>query len=255
MISENAGGHWHGAVREHHISGISHPVRHRRRLSGRTVPTLVSKRLRLPEMQLYGILPGSRAERIPVQSLPASNVRHGQEGHAPHASAADSLVLSDRSLFRGQTQNCSGPVKNEKWGGIVHADAGRRRRHQRHAPAGCQQSCCTGCKNRMRRLQKLPEFVRRGAGRKKVRTRRSALAAQSHQQPESVSARHLSRSLPTAPGVPGRILLPLQSQKNRRSDLQPLSKGCSNILCPAALSRYAHKIFRKCMTEQVDGGL
>ena len=143
MISENAGGHWHGAVREHHISGISHPVRHRRRLSGRTVPTLVSKRLRLPEMQLYGILPGSRAERIPVQSLPASNVRHGQEGHAPHASAADSLVLSDRSLFRGQTQNCSGPVKNEKWGGIVHADAGRRRRHQRHAPAGCQQSI--GC--------------------------------------------------------------------------------------------------------------
>ena len=40
---------------------------------------------------------------------------------------------------------------------------------RRHAPAGRQQSCCAGCKNRMRRLPKLSEPVRRGVVREKVR--------------------------------------------------------------------------------------
>ena len=44
---------------------------------------------------------------------------------------------------------------------------------------------------------------RRYAGHEKVRTRRPALAAQSHQKPESVPARHLPRPLPTASGVSG----------------------------------------------------
>ena len=105
MISENAGGHWHGTRREHHISGISHSFQYRRCLPGGIIPASVSKRLRLPEMWVYGILPSSRTEHVPVPRLSASNVRHGRDGHAPHAPAADGLVLDDLSLCHGQTRH------------------------------------------------------------------------------------------------------------------------------------------------------
>ena len=63
------------------------------------------------------------------------------------------------------------------------------------------------------------------------------LAAQGYQQPESVSARHISRPLYTASGVSGRVLLPFQSPKNRRSNLLAPSKSRRCILRSAALSR------------------
>ena len=137
----------------------------------------------------------------------------------------------------GQGEDCGGAVKNGKRGCAVHADAGRGRRHEQNTSASRRQSCCTGCKNRMRRLQKLSELVWRCAGRKKVRNRRFTLATQSHQQPESVSARHISRSLYTASVLFGRVLLPLQSPKNRRSDLHAPGKSRRCIMRPAALSR------------------
>ena len=56
-------------------------------------------------MRLYGILPGLWTEHVPVPRLPASNVRHGRDGHALHASAADGLVLGDLSLCHGQTRH------------------------------------------------------------------------------------------------------------------------------------------------------
>ena len=78
MISENAGGHWHGTRREHHIWGVSHQLQHKGGLPGGIIPASVSKRLCLPEMRLYGILPSSRAEHVPVPRLSASNVRHSR---------------------------------------------------------------------------------------------------------------------------------------------------------------------------------
>ena len=50
-------------------------------------------------------LPGSRAKCVPVPRLPASNVRHGWDGHAPHTSAVDGLVLGDLSVCHGQTRH------------------------------------------------------------------------------------------------------------------------------------------------------
>ena len=105
MISENAGGHWYGTSREHHVSGISHPLQHGRHLPGGIIPASVSERLRLPEMRLYGILPGSWTEHVPVPRLPASDLHHGRDSHAPHASAVDGLVLGDLSLCHGQTRH------------------------------------------------------------------------------------------------------------------------------------------------------
>ena len=105
MISENAEGHWHGTRREHPISEISRPFQHRECLPGGIISASVSKRLRLHEMRLYGILPGSRAKCVPVPRLPASDFHHGWDGHAPHASAADRLVLGDLSLCHGQTRH------------------------------------------------------------------------------------------------------------------------------------------------------
>ena len=46
-----------------------------------------------------------RAECVTVPRLPASNVRHGWDGHALHAPAADRLVLGDLSLCHGQTRH------------------------------------------------------------------------------------------------------------------------------------------------------
>ena len=51
MISENAGGHWHGTRREHHIWGGSHQLQHKGGLPGGIIPVSVSKRLRLSEMR------------------------------------------------------------------------------------------------------------------------------------------------------------------------------------------------------------
>ena len=82
MISEKAGGHWYGTSREHHVSGISHPLQHGRHLPGGIIPASVSERLRLPEMRLYGILPGSWTEHVPVPRLPASDLHHGRDSHA-----------------------------------------------------------------------------------------------------------------------------------------------------------------------------
>ena len=111
MISENAGGHWHGTSREHHIWGVSHQIQHRRGLPGRIIPASVSKRRRLPEMRLYGILPGSWTEHVPVPRLPASDLHHGRDSHAPHASAADGLVLGDLPLCHGQTRHFCRPAE------------------------------------------------------------------------------------------------------------------------------------------------
>ena len=77
----------------------------RRALPGGIIPASVSERLCLPEMRLYGIFPSSRTERVPVPFLPASDVRHGWDGHAPHTSAVDGLVLGDLSLCHGQTRH------------------------------------------------------------------------------------------------------------------------------------------------------
>ena len=98
-------------ARAHHISGISHSFQHGGRLPGGIIPASVSKRLRLSEMRLYGILPGSRTEHVPVPRLSASNVRHGRDGHAPHAPAADGLVLDDLSLCHGQTRHFCRPAE------------------------------------------------------------------------------------------------------------------------------------------------
>ena len=62
-------------------------------------------RLRLPEMRVYEILPSSRAKHVPVPCLPASNVRHRRDGHAPHAPAADGLILDNFSLCHEQTRH------------------------------------------------------------------------------------------------------------------------------------------------------
>ena len=105
MISEKAGGPWYGMSREHHVSGISYPLQHGRHLPGGIIPASVSERLRLPEMRLHRILPGSRTEHVPVPRLLASDLHHGQDSHAPHASAADGLVLGDLSLCYGQTRH------------------------------------------------------------------------------------------------------------------------------------------------------
>lgn len=74
-------------------------------------------------MRLYGILPSSRTEHVPVPRLPASNVRHGRDGHAPHASAADRLVLGDLSLCHGQTRHFCRPAESYAehllWAGVV----------------------------------------------------------------------------------------------------------------------------------------
>ena len=56
-------------------------------------------------MRLYGILPGSRTKHVPVPRLPASNVRHGWDGHAPHTSAVNGLVLGDLSVCHRQTRH------------------------------------------------------------------------------------------------------------------------------------------------------
>ena len=63
-------------------------------------------------MWVYGILPGSRAKHVPVPRLPTSNVRHGRDGHAPHASAADRLVLGDLSVCHGQTRHFCRPAES-----------------------------------------------------------------------------------------------------------------------------------------------
>ena len=46
-----------------------------------------------------------RPEHVPVPRLPASDVRHGWDGHAPHTSAVDGLVLGDLSVCHGQTRH------------------------------------------------------------------------------------------------------------------------------------------------------
>ena len=73
--------------------------------TGGIIPVSVSERFCLPKMRLYGILPGSRAEHVPVPRLPASNVRHGCDGHAPPTSAVDGLVLGDLSVCHRQTRH------------------------------------------------------------------------------------------------------------------------------------------------------
>jgi len=111
MISENAGGHWHGTRREDHVSGISHQIQHGRELPGGIIPASVSKRLRLPEMRLYGILPGSREKHVPVPRLPTPDLRHRRNRYAPHAPAADRLVLGDLSVCHGQTRHFCRPAE------------------------------------------------------------------------------------------------------------------------------------------------
>ena len=123
MISENAGGHWHGTSREHHIWGVSHQIQHRRGLLGRIIPASVSKRLLLSEMRLYGILPGSRTEHVPVPRLPTPDLRHRWNRYAPHAPAADGLVLDDLSLCHVQTRHfcrsAESYVEHLLWVGVV----------------------------------------------------------------------------------------------------------------------------------------
>ena len=74
-------------------------------------------------MRLYGILLSSRTERVPVPRLPASDFHHGWDGHAPHASAADRLVLGDLSLCHGQTRHFCRPAEPHAehllWVGVV----------------------------------------------------------------------------------------------------------------------------------------
>ena len=74
-------------------------------------------------MRLYGILPGSRTEHVPVPRLSASNVRHGRDGHAPHAPAADGLILGDLPLCHGQTRHFCRPAESYAghllWVGVV----------------------------------------------------------------------------------------------------------------------------------------
>ena len=52
-----------------------------------------------------------RPEHVPVPRLPASNVRHGWDGHASHAPAADRLVLGNLSLCHGQTRHFCRPAE------------------------------------------------------------------------------------------------------------------------------------------------
>ena len=42
------------------------------------IPASLSERFCLPEMRLYGILPGSRAKHVPVPRLSASDLHHGR---------------------------------------------------------------------------------------------------------------------------------------------------------------------------------
>ena len=122
-ISENAGGHWHGTRREHHIWKISHSFQHGRDLPGGIIPASVSERFCLPEMRLYGILPGSRAKHVPVPRLPTPDLRHRWNRYAPHAPAADGLVLDDLSLCHVQTRHfcrsAESYVEHLLWVGVV----------------------------------------------------------------------------------------------------------------------------------------
>ena len=111
MISENAEGHWHGTSREHPISGISHPFQHRECLPGGIIPASVSEWLRLPKVRLYGILPCSQPEHVPVPCLSTPDLCHGRDGHASHTSAVDGLVLGDLSLCHGQTRHFHRPAE------------------------------------------------------------------------------------------------------------------------------------------------
>ena len=74
-------------------------------------------------MWVYGILPGLWTEHVPVPRLPASNVRHGRDGHASHAPAADGLVLGDLPLCHGQTRHFCRPAESYAghllWVGVV----------------------------------------------------------------------------------------------------------------------------------------
>ena len=58
-----------------------------------------------PKCGCTELLPGSRTEHVPVPRLPAPDLRHRWNRYAPHAPAADGLVLDDLSLCHVQTRH------------------------------------------------------------------------------------------------------------------------------------------------------
>ena len=158
-------------------------------LPGGIIPASVSERLRLPEMWVYGILPGSRAKHVPVPRLPASNVRHGRDGHAPHASAADRLVLGDLSLCHGQTRHFCRPAESYAehllWVGV----ASFARKMARLCSRGCRLLKMSPAARSSRSLTKLLRRAQRSNA-----TAQSPKNRQSDLHASDKSRRHILRS-------------------------------------------------------------